>query len=199
MSIYTYSISGDFGGVVPDHRQLIEDIRSNTTITSVVSGMMINEELDQIQFGFTTALSGGEETELTTNIVGSHTNTNEHQKQSSFKYYPRVREVESVSWHSIGNFFYAGEATKGVVNQIECITYMANGAQNYSIQIVNKDTNTIVVENTFTNTTPECNILTPISNISRKGVMYEVSIKVNKNNKKVYIDEIEIWHDNTFY
>ena len=86
-------------------------------------------------------------------------------------------------------------ADKGAVSKITVISDMSNNSTSYDIRIYDITNDLIIASNTYTNTTPNVNELTPISNLPGTDVIAELQIRLNSSNNKnrtVFIKELSI-------
>ena len=97
------------------------------------------------------------------------------------------------SYDKITDVAVPGENTSSI-SSIKIISFMDSGMDSYSVKIINSGTGQLIAENTFTNTTPQINTITNISNLPLNEAIIEFSIRRNggNGNRIVYLYEATI-------
>ena len=197
---YKYSISANVTVQTVNVHNLHTDIETNLTLANATfTG--INIKSDDLYISFTQSIETSEKSDMDT-IVQDHNNTLTVTalKTVNIPFYPKVEIVMNKSYISIGRFIYPGYLNSSKFTGIDILAYMDNGITSYDVEIVNREDNSIILEQNFTNTTMDLLTFTTINenNIPENTAVIEISVKLNmsgKASKKVYIDNIAFWLD----
>jgi len=183
MTSYNKSILTDFGGVTPNIRQLQNEIS-----LSLPSINYINMEDDTIQLIFTSELSGAEIITMNS-IISSHAPSNEKTLSAHINAQTRKESIKSSTWFETASFTFPG----GTFAKIYSYSYMDDGATSYSVRVYDKTNNTVIVENSFTNTVENQVYLGIGSNVPISKAVWKVQVKLNGNSsKRVYIENVTV-------
>jgi hypothetical protein len=189
-TIYTRSITTDFGGnrVINLHPEIVAETGITTTL------LRVDTLGDAVYIVFDSALSGGEETLLNT-VISNHDNNIQVAYKSVITVSPKNTIFSNTTYSREYLFVYKGSDKIGTISKIEVIGYMDNGVTSYSIKIGDKTNNTVIAENTFTNTTEGIVSCTPISNIPTGQSIIEIFIKKTGGiaNQKAYVESINLY------
>ena len=198
MSTYNYSISTEFGGATGlNMSQLHDAIVAEAGITPTLDGL--NSTGDSLDIVFTSALSGGEQTTLDS-LVASHVPDNSPPRLNFYSFDPKKESINSTSYSKFGTFKYDGSDVIGAINYIDVVAYKGDSATSYSVRIYDRTNDRVVAEATdLTNTIEEIQSLGTVSNIPTQKAVFEVQAKRvggNGNGRKVYIEQVIIYHNN---
>lgn len=187
---YRYSIIGEFiNSINPNLDQLTVEI--NEGVSDTLS--YINRVGDNIDIIFSSELSI-EEKELLDTVVRNHVDSNINIIDSSIVI-SSASSVRTTNYIRVGTYIYAGSNTVGEILKITALSYMDTGITNYSIRVVDSTNKKNLAENTFTNTSEEIVVLTPINNIPTTESVLEVHVKKTgeTGNLRVFIESINVY------
>jgi hypothetical protein len=196
---YKYSILGNVTAQVVKTSRLHDDIKNNLTLSSATFRGVVTKE-DELYVLFSKNIETSEKTSLDT-IVQDHTPVALPQKSRHIPYYPSPKDVSESFYTTTGCFVYPGDTPLTTITSIETLSMMSPGSQSYDIQIVNRDTNSIIAEQNFTNTAMQLNTFSTVhtGNLSGSQFAIEVLARLNKQgsatNKVVHIDQVVFWLD----
>lgn len=195
MVYYTYSIANDLNGQTVDVT-LYDTINADSQIRSTSICVGTDVSGDNLNIHFTASLSPAGENALN-NIISNFVSYSPPLVKNNAKYlYPTTPKVSSTSYTVIGFTIYPA-STAGIITGIDFLGYMDPGTTSYQVQIINKTDNTIVAQQTFTNTSiSQQQSFTTIQNQPSGLCTLEASIKVTKNGtatKNAYVHHISFW------
>jgi len=189
MVIVNKSISTDFGGNFLAS-QFQEEIVANGTFTAVIQS--ISTSGDNIDLVFDIALTGGENTTLTT-LIGNHVPLallTPHSVAINETSTPDTT-FDVVYTHIFeGSDFISG----GSVSKLQVVSRMDSGLTNYSVRIIDTTNANVIASGTFTNTSDSINNLGTVSNISINQAIWEIQMKVTggTGSEECHIKDMQI-------
>lgn len=187
MATYTYSLASDFSGNL-NHRQLHDEI-DESSITQILTSVTSNGDVVNIYFDASLNASG-----VTTldNLVSDHIPAQLYNFSKVIVLSPLVQSTYSTIYKKVHVYYYEGSKSIGTITCTNVLSYMSSGVTNYTIRLFDQTNDTVLAENTFTNTEEEECILTPISNVPEKAAILEIQIKKygGDKTKKVYFDSV---------
>jgi len=186
---YTYSLSSDLGGSV-DQSQLFSEINVNENIAKTITG--ISGYQDDVIVTFSSALSGAEETELDSVITAHTPDDSKTSFDKQIVINPRDQKYSSTSYKRMAQFRYQGSTNMGIIKMISISSYVESSSSSYTIRVMDVTNAKVIGENTFTNTTEQYNVITPLSNIPVDKAVLEFHIKRDGKNK-AYVEDINIY------
>lgn len=185
--VYTKSITTDFGGNF-NSTNLKNDIVSQGLTPNL---LRIDRLGDSIDIVFDGALSAGEVTLLGSNIIANHSSVAIQKYTAVINNIPKIVQSKNSNYTRICTFRYEGSNYIDDIKKIVAISYMDDDATDYSILIEDKTNDLIIAETTFTNTSEESVVLTPINNVPTSTAKIEVYIKINGDKKHyVYVESV---------
>lgn len=169
--VYTHTFTTTSGFATTNNLSLIQnDIvqQINTTLLNIKSVG------DCIETQFQTPLSN-DELQLLQNIITSRdTFIDKHYLKT---YYPDINNVSNTDYQTLGNFSFKGTKLTGDIRGFDMISYMDTGITSYTIQIINRNNNSIVCEQTFTNTASQMNTTASVLTQPYDSCILQVSMK----------------------
>jgi hypothetical protein len=183
----TYSVSVDFKGVIPNIRQLHNEIINNINITKTLNG--VSKYADAINIEFNLTLSSAEKTTLNS-IVTAHIPI----------YIPITpNRLQIYCGNSLKNPIFTLAGTNIFIGSTyataSAISYMDPGITSYTIRIFDKTNKVIILDSNLTNTIESIQNLGVLSNLPTTTSQLEVLIKKNGGGVKdaVYIENVIIY------
>lgn len=196
---YKYSIVGNVTAQAVNTSRLDSDIQSSLTLSSAVFRGVVTKD-DELYILFNTSIETDEKTSLDS-IVQGHSPVALPQKTRHIPYYPNPKDIAESYFVTTGCFVYPGDTPFTTITAIDTLSMMSPGATSYDIQIVNRNNNSIIAEQKFTNTSMQLNSFTTIhsANIATSQTAFEVLVRLNKQgsaaNKVAHIDQVVFWLD----
>lgn len=189
-STYTFSTSPGFANernISTIQSRIVEDVTNNSLID-------ISSQGDTIQMTFEQPLTL-EDQHIVEQIVSSlDVVITQHIIQ---RYGPATRALNNIYLTKIGRFLFRGTEETGTIRGVEIVSCMDVGATNYTIQLVNRDTHTLLAQGTFNNTAVEVDELTIMNDFPIGQCVIDVYAQLNRPSDnavyQVYIDEINLW------
>jgi len=192
-SIYSYSLTSDFGGNLKQY-QFHTEIVESTDIAPDLIGIHMTGDVVDVEF--VSSLSVGEQTILDT-LVSNHVPDNSKPKKNFFNITPDIKSIKNKTYTLVGVYDYKGVDIFGEIDYIEVIAKISNSAHTYDIKIVRTDTNQIIASTTNLNNTNFTTIdLGTLSNLPTTQTMLEFHVKSSNNGGNVNIQTIIIYHGN---
>jgi len=193
MASYTYSKANDTASGNVEINVLQEEVYS-----SLPDIAHINLSGDDLEIHFSTSLSTGDESTLTT-IVSNHQGV----ILNSQKIPKMIQQVDinktlknKNTYRSMSKIIYYGSNSIGEITTIEVVAYMQSGVDSFDIRVVDrKNGSNVIAEKTgLTNTDDEIIDLGTISNLPTDKTRLEVQIRKNDSSSStnVYLDTILI-------
>lgn len=189
---YLKSLSTDFNGNVI-LSQLHDEIIGNTMITTAFQG--ITSYLDDIVIIFESSLSNVEISALD-GIIYNHMPDFAPKRLAAYRIYPETRKVKSDSWTFIGSFQFPGTKYNGDINYVDIIANTEIPGMTYDVQITQRSTNAILVEDSLSNSTVQNTSLTILQAFPEDIDIIEISVKSSNRMRYVNIQEITLWYGN---
>lgn len=197
MSSYTYSIADDLGGNYDP--LVLYDTISGTIHTSendpICTGLKKVDSNANVEVHFTKTLTGGQVTTLN-GIISGYVYASPYTKTNYHSFQLRKSETDSKTWEVIGSAVYPGCVNTSDIFEIEFETYVDSGNTSYDVRIIDRDTNTIIAEDSFSNTSTQRNSLNTILHCPTSLSTLQLAVKVNStgnSKKKVYINDVVVW------
>lgn len=190
---YTKSKATDFGGNLKTgkfHKEIVAEGGIAPTL------LRVDTVDDVVDIVFDAALSGGEQTTLTT-LIGNHDHTVPVTYNNVSKISLKNETISTSTYKRFGTFIYPGSNHTGTIAKICGIGHMDIGVTSYSIKVDDKTNGTTIAVNTFTDTTEGFINLGTVSNIPTEEAMIEICVKKTggTGNKKAYLDSITFYYN----
>ena len=194
MSIYSYSIVDNLGG---DYDVSLYDIiNANAIISSDAICVGTQEDGNgNLELHFTNSLSPTSETALNGIILNYNYVAPTPLKINYIPMTIAVHSVSSANYTTISSQIYPN---LGDIQAIDFVGYMDNGVTSYDVLILNKNNNSIIAEQNFTNRSSSIQSFASILNqpTNTELTNIEVCVKINKNGnskKYAYISSGMLW------
>lgn len=191
--VYTQTFSTSPGFLTNDNIILLQSDISQQISVSLSNIKIVG---DCIEFLFDETLSE-EEINILYKIITDRDNFTE--KTYVKTYYPEITFISSTVYQKVGNFSFSGTKNTGELRGIDIVSYMDSGIISYTIEIVNRKNNTVVCEQTFTNTSSRINTISSILNQPMDVCVLQVSVKnlvpseVSLIKLYSHVEEINLW------
>ena len=189
-STYTFSTSPGFANesnISTIQSRIVEDVTNNSLID-------ISSQGDTIQMTFEQPLTL-EDQHIVEQIVSNLDIV--VTKNIVQRYAPAIRTLNNIYLTKIGRFLFRGTEETGTIRGVEIVSCMDIGATNYTIQLVNRDTHTLLAQATFNNTVVDIVGLTISNDFPPGQCVIDVYAQLNRPSDnaiyQVYIDEINLW------
>jgi ribosomal protein L25 (general stress protein Ctc) len=199
MKEYKYSILGNVTGQIVDTQRLHKDIEESLALSTAKFRGVVRKN-DDLYVLFNKNIETSEKTTLDT-LVQDHSDDPVPAKTRHIPFYPNPKQVSDSYYTTTGCFLFPGKDLFTTISEINILSMMSPGATSYDVQIVNRETNKIIAEQNFTNTTIQTNTFSTVhtGNISTTPTGIEVLTKLNQQgnaaNKLVHIDQVIFWLD----
>ena len=180
----SYSITNDFGGVIPKVGQLHLEITNETNITPILESVTRTE--DTVEITFNVSLSPSEKTILD-DIVSNHVpkfqpDTTGHVDILVEKNHKKTSYIR-VATTILPPVVYA---------KAKSISWVDDNSSSYSVLIYDKTHKKIMLETTLNNTVESVQDLGELTNLSSEASLIEISTRRNGSSAKVYMESISI-------
>lgn len=190
MSIYTYSIYFDFGGVDPVLDQIHSIIEADTNITVALVG--INSNGDDVHIVFESALSGAEETVLD-NIVTNYTVVPKTGEQIT-NISTNNDIVDSEQYITVLVFNFPGINKWKYVSNIKIIACMEDDGASFDVRVYDVTNNNEICSTNISVAEQCVSDLGELTNLPITEAIFELQVKVN-GSTTVHVKNINIYHD----
>lgn len=181
-----YSVTSDFGGILPNVGQLHEEIVASS-ITKNLYG--VTTYVDSVEIVFDATLSAQEKTALDV-LVAAHVPVYIPETTNSLDIIPRKNNFNKSSYKRLSSNVFPGTSYASA----KCVSYMSDSSSSYSIEIFDKDNHQILLEKTFTNTEESIQDLGVLANLSTDLTQLEISGKVTGGGK-AYLESVIICYN----
>lgn len=191
MTKYTYSIASKFpsGVNISDFQKSVNDF---VTITPNLD--YIETLGDDIYLNFASPLSGTELTALET-LMTSYTYEPILFFLSTVSVHPKLDSTNNTTYTKFGSYVFTGTDKGPSVKKVYFNGYMDTSITNYWVRLYDITNDSIIAENSFTNTAEEVCDLGTISNLPVAQATFEMQFRKNggKQNKKVYVNGMTMY------
>jgi hypothetical protein len=191
---YQYSIKNDIITSQLSAGQLHETIKTFLVLTSA-KYIGINTNADVMYITFSEEITNLEKIDLDL-LVSNHQSISNTQIIEYITFYPKITDISSTNYFSIGTVPYSGTLNVGTITSIDVIGYLDNGVTSADIQIINRDNNAIICTENFYSSSLTTFNFTNIDNVPQLLSLLDISIKINKNGnstKYAHIDKVILW------
>jgi hypothetical protein len=196
MATYEYTISGDFGGALPNFTQLDELITNDDGVNVTFDG--ISNKGDIIYLKFESTLPEIEKNRLDV-IIQDYEADFSPIKRTFYTTTVKVGRVHRPLYIKVATVNYTGSKIAGPINYVDVIAHMDYKVVSYDLRLVDKTHNCTIAEKIFCNNLEDEIIdLGPILQVPEDPSILELHVRANgaELNHFVHVDSINIYHGN---